>query len=129
MSGGSYDYLYGRVDELADRIESSIDPRSRREREWHGACIDPALVDPRVYSIEKKAWIYGEEALAIIYAADAERKWFAELLRIAARAAHDIEWVDSGDFGPGDEVEAIRAVRMFSQKVTGPSDDKDREKP
>lgn len=38
-----------------------------------------------------------------------ERKAFAAHLKLVARALHDIEWVDSGDYGPGDENEAIRA--------------------
>jgi hypothetical protein len=33
---------------------------------------------------------------------------FAEHLRLVAKAMHDIEWVDSADYGAGDEVEAIR---------------------
>ena len=35
---------------------------------------------------------------------------FAYLLEKVAKAAHDIEWVDSCDYGPGDEVEALEAV-------------------
>lgn len=39
----------------------------------------------------------------------AERRAFAEHLKLVAKALHDIEWVDSCDYGPGDESEAIRA--------------------
>lgn len=39
-----------------------------------------------------------------------ERKAFVAHLRKVARALHDIEWVDSGDYGPGDEVAAIMEV-------------------
>lgn len=38
-----------------------------------------------------------------------ERKAFREHLHKVANALHDIEWVDSGDSGPGDENAAIRA--------------------
>lgn len=38
-----------------------------------------------------------------------ERKAFAKHLKLVAKALHDIEWVDSGDYGPGDENDAIRA--------------------
>lgn len=38
-----------------------------------------------------------------------ERKRFAEHLQKVAKALHDIEWVDSCDYGLGDEDEAIRA--------------------
>jgi len=38
-----------------------------------------------------------------------ERKAFAKHLKLVAKALHDIEWVDSGDFSPGRENEAIRA--------------------
>jgi hypothetical protein len=30
-------------------------------------------------------------------------------LELVIKALHDIEWVDSGDYGPGDENKAIRA--------------------
>ena len=36
-----------------------------------------------------------------------ERVVFALHLAKVAKALHDIEWVDSGDYGPGDENEAI----------------------
>lgn len=38
-----------------------------------------------------------------------ERRAFYAHLRKVAKALHDIEWVDSSDYGPGDENEAIRA--------------------
>ena len=38
-----------------------------------------------------------------------ERQAFVEHLKLVAKALHDIEWVDSGDYGPGRENEAIRA--------------------
>ena len=41
---------------------------------------------------------------------DLRRRAFATHLDKVAKALHDIEWVDSGDKGPGDDVEAIEAV-------------------
>jgi hypothetical protein len=38
-----------------------------------------------------------------------ERKAFAAHLVKVANALHDIEWVDSNDYGEGDENKAIRA--------------------
>ena len=38
-----------------------------------------------------------------------ERRAFASHLKSVAKALHDIEWVDSGDYDPGYETEAIRA--------------------
>lgn len=38
------------------------------------------------------------------------RQKFAEHLIKVARAMHDIEWVDSGDYGPGREFQAIQKV-------------------
>lgn len=38
-----------------------------------------------------------------------ERKAFAKHLEKVAKALHDIEWVDSFDYGPGDDSDAIRA--------------------
>jgi hypothetical protein len=67
MSGGSYDYVYGRIDDI-----------ELRNRE----------TDPR-------------------------RAAFQKLLKLVARAMHDIEWVDSCDYGPGDDHQAIDAVFSF----------------
>lgn len=107
MSGGSYDYAYAKINYLADQIENNHDPRLTRPT----GC-EP-VSEPQVYSKERKEWLTGAEAQAIIDAADAERKWFVRLLRLVSAAAHDIEWVDSSDYGPGDEVEAIRAIRKI----------------
>lgn len=41
---------------------------------------------------------------------DVKRRAFAVVLEKVATALHDIEWVDSADYAPGDEYEAIDAV-------------------
>ena len=38
------------------------------------------------------------------------REHLINLLRAVATACHDVEWVDSGDYAPGDENEAIVKV-------------------
>tara|TARA_R110000868_G_scaffold336554_2_gene597462 strand:- start:929 stop:1219 length:291 start_codon:yes stop_codon:yes gene_type:complete len=38
-----------------------------------------------------------------------ERRAFKKHLELVSKALHDIEWVDSGDYATGDEVEAILA--------------------
>jgi len=63
MSGGSYDYAFGRISDLAEQIRPTTALR---------------------------------------------RAFIKHLLKVAA-ACHDIEWVDSSDYGPGDEDAAIRA--------------------
>jgi hypothetical protein len=50
-----------------------------------------------------------EELAADIAATSPLRKVFKAHLVKVAKACRDIEWVDSGDCGPGDEDEAIRA--------------------
>ena len=65
MSGGSWDYFYGRLGDVALRLQCERDPL---------------------------------------------RKAFGSHLQECARALHDIEFVDSGDYSPGDEVKAIKAV-------------------
>ena len=63
MSGGSYDYAYGKIEDLANEIRPT----------------SPL------------------------------RKAFKTHLRKVAKAFHDIEWVDSADYSPGDEDAAIHA--------------------
>jgi hypothetical protein len=43
---------------------------------------------------------------------------FAAHLELVAKAMHDVEWVDSCDYGRGDDVEAIRAVISPAAEVT-----------
>ena len=47
-----------------------------------------------------------------------ERKAFAEHLKLVVKALHDIEWVDSCDYGPGDEVPAILACLNHATGAT-----------
>lgn len=112
MSGGAYDYAYSKINDLAYQIEDQDDPR-QRSRYGSGSS------EPQVYCSVQKRWLTGAEAQAIIDAVASERAWFVELLRLVSKAAHDIEWVDSSDYGPGDEVEAIRAIRRFISESKG----------
>lgn len=54
-----------------------------------------------------------EEAESSISAFNPRRVAFKKLLLKVAQALHDIEWVDSGDCGPGDEDHAIDACLKF----------------
>ena len=47
---------------------------------------------------------------------DPRRAAFAKLLKLVAKATHDIEWVDSCDYGPGDDHASIDAVFAFLGK-------------
>jgi len=69
MSGGSYEYFFYKVRDLAERLEH----------------VDR---DPR-------------------------RAAFRGLLFLIAEALHDIEWVDSGDYGKDGDHKAIDAVFAF----------------
>lgn len=63
MSGGSWDYVYGRFEDVASRLLGSDCPHRR--------------------ALGRRVMLFSE-------------------------ALHDIEWVDSCDHSPGDEIEAIR---------------------
>ena len=45
---------------------------------------------------------------------------FKAHLKKVVQALHDIEWVDSGDYGVGDEVEAIEACLTGDDKKGAP---------
>lgn len=65
MSGGSWDYVSHRFDDVASRLRSSHDPL---------------------------------------------RRALGHRIALVAKAMSDIEWVDSSDWAPGDEVAAIKAA-------------------
>lgn len=65
MSGGSYDYAFHRVNDMAHQLAASP---------------------------------------------DVTRRAFAAHLLLVAEAMHDVEWVDSCDYAPGDEYDSIQAV-------------------
>jgi len=105
VSGGSYNYLYHRIEDMADSLEL-VQRTDQNDR-------DAGRLDAEVYDRDKKCWVTGAEARVLFDAAYAEREWFIGLLRMVATAAHDVEWVDSGDYGLGAEVAAIRACRAY----------------
>jgi len=45
-----------------------------------------------------------------------ERAWFKKLLHLVAAAAHDVEWVDSGDKADGDELISLEAIKEFAKR-------------
>lgn len=63
MSGGSYDYLYYKIEDAGRQLVRAEQPEYRRA--------------------------------------------FGQLLLKCAAAMHDVEWVDSSDYGPGDDKKAI----------------------
>jgi len=99
VSGGSYDYACFRVSQFADDIEV----HGRNEPELEADC--------QVYNKAERRWMTPEESKPVIAKVKDLRAWFVEHLRLVSTAMHDIEWVDSGDYGPGDEVEALERVR------------------
>jgi predicted esterase len=106
MSGGRYGYAFATVSQFATEVERWVaehpfDPEEHDARRWP------------VYSRSRRAFLSAEESDEVLRAARAERLWLVGLLREVARAMHDVEWVESGDSGPGSEVEAIRAVRQW----------------
>lgn len=78
MSGGSYDYAFGRIDDLANAIRENA------------GCRNLPGENPDEYGSPPSL-----------------RRAFAEHLRKVARAARAIEWNDSGD-GDRDEQRLIR---------------------
>ncbi len=103
MSGGSYDYLYGRVRDAANEIERRTKDVSEHE---HLSACHP----------ETKEWVYGDQAKELLRPTTEARLWFAKLLELVSETMHDIEWVDSGDHGPGDELESIQKVAQFLER-------------
>lgn len=43
-----------------------------------------------------------------------ERGKFADILEICAKIAHDIEWIDSGDYGPEKWQELIKKLNQLN---------------
>lgn len=73
MSGGSWDYLYERMEEAATRLAADASP---------------------------------------------ERRALGRRMALMAKAMHDIEWVDSCDYGPGDDAKAIEAALGGQEAAT-----------
>jgi hypothetical protein len=76
MSGGHYDYAYGRIQDLAAAIKSDCAKYEKAGADRHG-------------------WEYEAMPSDIL----AHMAWVAEQLELLAQAAHDIEWLMSSDYG------------------------------
>lgn len=72
MSGGSWNYAYHEIQEIAETLQQSNDPL---------------------------------------------RRAFGAHMELCSEAIHDIEWVDSGDYSEGREIESIEKVLGGKAKV------------
>ncbi len=54
---------------------------------------------------------------------DSHRKAFGNHLRLVGEALHSIEWVDSGDYSPGDEIKDIMACIKHQDVLNSSVDD------
>ena len=98
MSGGHYDYAFGRVRDLADEIYRDVEKLSvSRTNDW-GETLEPP-----------------PEAVL-----DAMRRC-AAALEVVAEAARDVEWYMSGDHGDETLVNIAKAWRIpeLSRAATG----------
>ena len=59
---------------------------------------------------------FEEAASSLLESKCPKRRAFGELVELCSRAMHDIEWVDSCDYGKGDEIEAIKKALAFNGK-------------
>lgn len=76
MSGGHYDYAYGRIRDCADAIADDAKLYTTEHVDRYGFTY--AALPPDILALMHKA---------------------AATLRLAERMAHDIEWYMSGDYG------------------------------
>lgn len=54
-----------------------------------------------------------EAAHGLMQERSPQRVRLGKLMHLMSKAMHDIEWVDSCDYGPGDETESIEKVFSF----------------
>ena len=102
MSGGSYDYAYCRVNDMAHTILARLD-----------APPEPGEPEPgQWYLHDQRRWVdfQDPEAVAVRTKIAVFRRAFATHLLLVSDAMRAVEWVDSGDSSEGAEVAAIEAV-------------------
>lgn len=97
MSGGSYDYVCYRISDAAEAVRASI-----------GRVTEPVELQVRRDRVTRT--YTGDDAVRLRAAIAAHRLWLADVLDAVSKAMHDVEWVDSCDYGEGDEVPAIAAI-------------------
>lgn len=102
MSGGSYDYAYCRVNDMAHAILARLD-----------AAPEPGEPEPgQWYLHDQRRWVdfQDPEAVAVRAKIAGLRRAFAAHLILVSESMRAVEWVDSWDSCQGAEVAAIEAV-------------------
>lgn len=103
MSGGHYNRAYSEIRDLADRIYGDV----------------------TLYSQSRKGTFSDDVYEPLPASTLADMRFVAQLLEIASDAAHDVEWMMSGDTGEdafGRDVEVIRG-RLMDLLMKGGSDE------
>lgn len=102
MSGGSYNYIYSKIEEV-DRFESALTSMANRVERW----ADNGF---QLYDDEEKTW---REATDLerafvrlragqLRAAGIKVKAAIDALQAVEVLMHDVEWAASGDYSPQD---------------------------
>ena len=89
MSGGYYDYAFGRVRDLADSIYGDIESLSTQTRNDYGEIVDAK--PPAVLEAMRRC---------------------ASALENASIAARDVEWYMSHDYGDETLLEAVKEWKI-----------------
>lgn len=102
MSGGHFDYLQHRINDIIESIEEQIDRNGREKtkeelREWGG--YDPEYYEK--YPDEKFYYKYSDEIIE-------KFKLGVEKLKKAYIYAQRIDWLLSGDDGPETFLERLK---------------------
>ena len=97
MSGGSYDYVYGRIHNAAEAVRASVEH-----------VVEPVELHVRRNSVG--ITYEGPDAARLRASIAEHRRWLADVMDVVALAMHDVEWVDSCDTSEGSDVPAIAAI-------------------
>ena len=96
MSGGSFDYAYGRVNQFADELGVKIDEHDRKNE-------------------------YGETPYAFEPATLAKLREIEQLARRTAALMKEAEWLYSGDTGEDSFMDRVSKIESSNVEVTGAS--------
>ena len=107
MSGGSLDYGYFKVEQLADEIETGyVEKKFTYEEEDWSSYYTPKPM----HTVDMLEGATPEQRAAIM----AEAQDLLQTLRLAAKRAKELEWFTSGDTGVDSYLERLDKIKNNS---------------